>query len=59
MSNFTNNDYINMKKNAKEIFKGNIHENRVKEMMNDEWENIRDFPHQNYKKIKEWQLKMY
>ncbi len=57
MNNFTNNDYLNMKKNSKLIFKDNIHENNVKEMMNDVWSDIRNFPYQSYKKIKEWQLK--
>ena len=33
MNDFTNDDYINLKKNSKEIFKSNIHENRIKEML--------------------------
>ena len=57
MKKFTNDDYLNMKKKEKEIFKDSIHKTRVKEIMNDEWNNIRNFPYQSYKKIREWQLK--
>lgn len=57
MKSFTNDDYISMKENSKVIFKDNIHQNKVKEIMKEEWENIRNFPYQDYNKIKEWQLK--
>jgi len=57
MNSFTNDDYLNMKKNSKEIFKDNVHENKIKEMMKDEWIDIRSFPYQSYKKIRDWQLK--
>ena len=57
MNNFTNDDYINLKKNSKEIFKSDIHENRIKEMLQKKWESIRDFPYQSYEEIRKWQLK--
>ena len=57
MSNFTNDDYVNMKANGKEIFKDSIHSDNVKKQMEEEWTNIRNFPYQSYKKIREWQLK--
>ena len=57
MSNFTNDDYVNMKKNSKKIFKDKIHVNTIKELMKNEWTNIRNFPYQSYKKIRDWQLK--
>lgn len=57
MQSFTNDDYISMKENSKVIFKDNIHQNKVKELMKEEWGNIRNFPYQDYNKIKEWQLK--
>lgn len=57
IQSFTNDDYISMKENSEVIFKDTIHQNRVKEIMKEEWKNIRNFPYQNYKKIKEWQLK--
>lgn len=57
MNDFTNDDYINLKKNSKEIFKSNIHENRIKEMLKKKWESIRDFPYQSYEEIRKWQLK--
>lgn len=57
MQSFTNDDYISMKENSKVIFKDNIHQKKVKEIMKEEWEIIRNFPYQDYKKIKEWQLK--
>lgn len=57
MNNFTNDDYINLKKNSKAIFKSNIHENKIKEMMDNEWESIRNFPYQSYEKIRDYQLK--
>ena len=57
MNNFTNDDYINLKKNSEVIFKSNIHENKIKKMMDNEWESIRNFPYQSYEKIRNWQLK--
>lgn len=57
MNNFTNDDYINLKKNSKEIFRSNIHENKLKKMMNDKWESIRNFPYQSYEEINHWQLR--
>lgn len=57
MNNFTNDDYVNMKLNSKEIFKDKIHIENVKELMNNEWNSIRNFPYQSYKKIRDWQLK--
>ena len=57
MSNFTNDDYVNMKANGKEIFKDPIHSDNVKKQMEEEWTSIRNFPYQSYKKIREWQLK--
>ena len=46
-----------MKKNSKKIFKDKIHVNTIKELMKNEWTNIRNFPYQSYKKIRDWQLK--
>ena len=57
MNNFTNEDYVNMKKNSKKIFKDKSHKKTVKELMDKEWSNIRNFPYQSYKKIRDWQLK--
>ena len=57
MKTFTNEDYLNIKKKAREVFQDNIHKNIVKEMMEKDWPSIRNFPYQSYKKIKEWQLK--
>lgn len=57
MNDFTGNDYINMKKNSKVIFENKIHERIVKDIMNDKWEKIRNFPYQSYKEIRKWQLK--
>ena len=57
MNNFTNADYVNMKKNSKKIFKDKVHTKNVQELMKNEWNNIRNFPYQSYKKIRDWQLK--
>lgn len=57
MKKFTNNDYVNMKTNSKKIFDNKIHKNKIKELMEDSWTDIRNFPYQSYKKIRDWQLK--
>lgn len=57
MNSFTNEDYVNMKKNSKKIFKKRIHIDTVKELMENNWTDIRNFPYQSYKKIRDWQLK--
>ena len=36
MQSFTNDDYISMKENSKVIFKDNIHQKKVKEIMKEE-----------------------
>ena len=56
MKKFTNDDYIKLRKNSKEIFKDKIHEERIHEMMRDKWEEIRNFPYKSYRKIRKWQL---
>ena len=57
MKIFTNEDYINLRKNSKEIFEDEIHEYTINKIMKSNWNKIRNFPYQSYKKIKEWQLK--
>ena len=56
MKKFTNDDYINLKKNSKSIFKKKIHQMKVKEILDSDWNNIRNFPYQSYRKIRKWQL---
>ncbi len=57
MINFTNEDYINLKKKSKKIFKDNNHKYMIKKIMDDNWNKISNFPYKSYKTIKEWQLK--
>lgn len=57
MITFTNDDYVNMKKNAKKIFEKSVHQRIIKKMLKENWKDICNFPYQSYKKIKEWQLK--
>ncbi len=57
MKKFTNSDYVNMKKKSKKIFQDKIHKRKVSEMMESDWDYVRNFPYQSYKKIRDWQLK--
>lgn len=56
MKKFTNDDYIKLRKNSKEIFKDKIHEKRIHDMMQEKWEDIRNFPYKSYRSIRKWQL---
>lgn len=57
MNNFTNLDYIKLKKNSKKIFTDKNQEHQVKNIMNNEWNEIRNFPYKSLSEIKKWQLK--
>lgn len=57
MECFSNDDYVKLKENSKNIFRDKVHEKKIKEIMAKDWNEIRNFPYQSYKKIKDWQLK--
>ena len=56
MKKFTDDDYVNLVKNTRELFKQDVHEKKVQEMMDEKWTDIRNFPYQSYRKIRKWQL---
>lgn len=56
MKIFTNEDYIELRKNSNEIFKDKVHETRINDMMQEKWDIIRNFPYKSYRSIRKWQL---
>ena len=48
--------YLNMKKNEIKILKGKDHGKVVDEIMEKNFENIKNFPYKNYDEINNWQL---
>nr|MBP3258704.1 phenylacetate--CoA ligase family protein [Bacilli bacterium] len=51
-----NDEYIKIKEHAKEIFSDDSHKSRVREIMKNSWDNIRNFPYRDFDDIKKWQL---
>ena len=56
MSEFTENDYLNMKKNEIKIFKSKDHGKVVDQIMKKDFEKIKKFPYNSYEEIQNWQL---
>lgn len=50
-------EYIKIKETGRKIFTSHEHKDKIKKILEDKWFNIRNFSHQTYDDIKEWQLK--
>ncbi len=56
MKEFTNDDYVELRKNSEKIFSKKVHQKRVQNIMHTEWDKIRNFPYKSYRSIRKWQL---
>src|SRR5574344_326912 len=54
--NFNEEDYVRMKENGRKILREYNHGKAVEDIMNEKFEDIRNFPYKNYEDIQNWQL---